>query len=126
MSSYVLDASALLALLNNEMGADGVQAVLEDDTPCFMSTVNWSEVVRKLLGKGLAVQPVADSLLALGLEFKPLDYGLAMSTAQIPALPLSLGDRACLALAQTLGATALTADLIWGTFSLGVTVELIR
>jgi PIN domain nuclease of toxin-antitoxin system len=126
MSNYVLDASALLALLNNETGADRVQAVLEDDTPCFMSAVNWSEVVRKLLGKGLAVQPVADSLLALGLEFKPLNYGLAISTAQIPAPALSLGDRACLALAQTLGATALTADLIWETFSLGVTVELIR
>jgi ribonuclease VapC len=126
MSSYVLDASALLALLNNEAGANRVQAVLEDDTSCFMSTVNWSEVSRKLLGKGLAVQPVADSLLALGLEFKPLDYGLAVATAQIPALPLSLGDRACLALAQTLGATALTADSIWGTFSLGVSVELIR
>ncbi len=122
---YVLDASAVLALLNNETGADRVQSILEDAT-CVMSVVNWSEVARKLLGKGRAVEPVAESLQAVGLEFKSFDYGLAVATAQIAAPPLSLGDRACLSLAATLGAIALSADRIWLTFDSGVTVELIR
>lgn len=64
---YVLDASAILALLNNETGADRVQSILEN-APCVMSVVNWSEVARKLLGKGLAVEPVAESLQAVGLN----------------------------------------------------------
>jgi ribonuclease VapC len=122
---YVLDASAVLALLNNEAGADRVQSVLENAT-CFMSVVNWSEVARKLIDKGRAVEPVSESLQAVGLEFKNFDYGLAVATAHITAPPLSLGDRACLALAATVGAIALSADQIWLTFDTGVIVELIR
>jgi PIN domain nuclease of toxin-antitoxin system len=122
---YVLDASAILALLNDETGADRVQSVLENAT-CFMSVVNWSEVARKLISKGRAVKPVAESLQAVGLDFKSFDYSLAVATAQIEAPSLSLGDRACLSLAATLGAIALSADRIWLTFHTGVTVELIR
>jgi ribonuclease VapC len=125
VSSYVLDASAILALLNNEPGADRVQLILENET-CFMSVVNWSEVARKLVGKGLPVEPVAESLQAVGLEFKTFDYGLAVATAQISGSALSLGDRACLALAAKMAAIALTADQIWLTFNTGTTVELIR
>lgn len=122
---YVLDASAVLALLNNEIGADRVQSVLEDAS-CVMSVVNWSEVAKKLVDKGRAVEPVAESLQAVGLEFKSFDYSLAVATAHIIASPLSFGDRACLSLAATLGAIALSADRIWLTFDTGVTVELIR
>jgi ribonuclease VapC len=122
---YVLDASAILALLNDETGADRVQSALEHST-CFMSVVNWSEVARKLVDKRLAVEPVAESLLAVGLEFKSFDYDLAVATARIVAPSLSLGDRACLSLAATLGAIALSADRIWLTFDTGITVELIR
>lgn len=121
---YVLDASAVLALLNDETGADRVQSVLENAT-CFMSVVNWSEVARKLISKGRAVEPVAESLQAVGLKFKSFDYSLAVATAQIEAPSLSLGDRACLSLAATLGVIALSADRIWLTFDTGVTVELI-
>ncbi|BAZ43793.1 putative PilT protein [Chondrocystis sp. NIES-4102] len=122
---YVLDASAILALLNNETGAERVQSVLEE-AHCVMSVVNWSEVARKLLDKGRAVEPVAESLQAIGLEFKNFDYTLAVTTAQIFAPPLSLGDRACLSLAAALGAIALSADKIWLTLDIGVAVELIR
>ncbi|NJK56211.1 MAG: type II toxin-antitoxin system VapC family toxin [Pleurocapsa sp. SU_5_0] len=124
-NGYVVDASAILALLNDETGADRVQSVLENAT-CFMSVVNWSEVARKLISKGQVVEPVAESLQAVGLEFKSFDYSLAVATAQIEAPSLSLGDRACLSLAATLGAIALSADRIWLTFDIGVTVELIR
>jgi ribonuclease VapC len=122
---YVLDASAILALLNNETGADRVQSVLENAN-CFMSVVNWSEVARKLVAKGRAVEPVAEGLQSIGLEFKSFDYSSAVATAKIKAPPLSLGDRACLSVAATLGAIALSADRIWLTFDTGVTVELIR
>jgi len=125
MSSYVLDASALLALLNNEPGADVVQAALTDDT-CYMSTVNWSEVAKKLLDRKLAVEPVAQTLKGLGLEFIDFNYDRAIATAQIQAPALSLGDRACLALAQSLGAVALSADRIWQTLALDINIQIIR
>jgi ribonuclease VapC len=122
---YVLDASAVLALLNNEVGADRVQFVLENAT-CLMSVVNWSEVARKLVDRERPVEPVSESLQAVGLEFKDFDYSLAVATALIAAPPLSLGDRACLSLAAEVGAIALSADQIWLKFNTGITVELIR
>jgi ribonuclease VapC len=125
MNSYVLDASAILAFLNNEPGADRVQAVLSQGR-CFISVVNWSEVARKLVLKRLPVEPVAQNLLAVGVEFRDFDYQLAIATAQIEAQALSLGDRACLSLACGLGATALTADTIWQSLVTGINVELIR
>lgn len=125
MSSYVLDASAILALLNNEPGADVVQSALTDAT-CFMSVVNWSEVARKLVARGLAVEPVAQTLEGLGLEFKDFNYSQAVAAARLEAPALSLGDRACLALAQSLGVVALTVDQIWQTFALGIPVQLIH
>ena len=124
-SSYVLDASAILALLNNEPGADRVQAALTDAV-CVMSVVNWSEVARKLVLRHQSVESVADSLMALGLVFKDFNYRQATATARILALSLSLGDRVCLALSLELGATALTADKIWTSLATGVNIELIR
>ena len=124
-SDYVLDASAILALLNNEPGADRVQEVLMDKA-CTMSVVNWSEVVRKLVLRSQPVESVAQSLMGLGLVFQDFNYRQATATAQIMALSLSLGDRACLALSLELSATALTADKIWQTLALDVNVELIR
>ncbi|OWY63535.1 twitching motility protein PilT, partial [cyanobacterium TDX16] len=84
MSSYVLDASAILALLNNEPGADVVQSALTDAT-CFMSVVNWSEVAKKLVIRGLEVEPVAQTLGGLGLEFQDFDYRQAVAAAQLEA-----------------------------------------
>jgi ribonuclease VapC len=125
LERYVLDASAILALLNNEPGADRVQAVLTA-RDCTISVVNWSEVARKLVLAGQSVDAIAQSLMALGLGFKDFSYRHATATAQILALPLSLGDRACLALSLELGAIALTADKIWQTLALEVRIELIR
>ncbi len=122
---YVLDASAVLALLNNEPGADVVQSALSDSS-CFMSVVNWSEVAKKLVDRELAINPVAQSLIALGLDFKDFDYQQALTAAGLKAPSLSLGDRACLALTLTLKATALTADKVWRTSLPNLNIELIR
>jgi PIN domain nuclease of toxin-antitoxin system len=125
MSSYVLDASAILALLNNELGAEKVEQVLLNEV-CFMSVVNWSEVARKLVLRGHSIESVGDQLTALGLEFKDFNENSAIATATIEGMALSLGDRACLALAIELEAVALTADRIWQTIATGATVECIR
>lgn len=125
MSNYVLDASVVLALLNNEPGADIVQAVLNNET-CIMSAVNWSEVAKKLFDRNLAIEPVAQTLQGLGLEFQDFDYNQAVATARLQAPALSLGDRACLGLAQSLGAVALTCDRIWQNYNLSISIQLIR
>lgn len=117
MSSYVLDASAILAFLNNEPGAERVEEVLLNES-CFMSAVNWSEVARKLVQRGGSVDEVLDNFIALELEFKDFTLNCANATARLEGTALSLGDRACLALAVELGAMptgggyaiALTAD----------------
>ncbi len=128
MSSDVLDASALLALLNAEQGSEQVQAALA--AGATMSAVNLSEVVAKLSEAGLseaAIRSVLDSLALDVVDFdadQAYDAGL-LRQATKPA-GLSLGDRACLALAQRLGLPVVTADRNWRHMQLGVTIRLIR
>lgn len=120
----VLDASAVLALLFREKGAAEVEDVLADSA---MSAVNWSEVVQKLAVRDV---PAPDALFVLGLRvepFTPADAGTAATLwTRGRALGLSLGDRACLALATRLGSEAWTADRVWATGDLGVRVRVIR
>jgi len=128
VSSDVLDASALLALLNAEQGSEQVQAALA--AGATMSAVNLSEVVAKLSEAGLseaAIRSVLDSLALDVVDFdadQAYDAGL-LRQATKPA-GLSLGDRACLALAQRLGLPVVTADRNWRHMQLGVTIRLIR
>ncbi len=135
MSSYVLDASALLALLNNEPGSARVMAVLPD---AVILSVNFSEVVAKLARDGRSAAEIRFYLDALGLTVVDFDRALAYETGFLLPLTkaggLSLGDRACLALAASLGVPALTCDdlrsvvdhRVWATLNLGVQVELLR
>lgn len=127
MSSYVLDASALLALLRAESGAEAVATKLPD---AVMSSVNLSEVATKLVADGMPVEAVRESVGSLDLEIRAFDAGFAYRAAssreRTRRHALSLGDRACLALAERLDATALTADRAWAEVDLGVAIELIR
>lgn len=129
----VLDASALLAYLQGEPGADYVAASLTQGTA--MSAVNWAEVLSKLLERGKLPQAVTAQLRDLGLLGQailiyPVDEALALINAELlpstRAMGLSLGDRACLALALTLNLPALTADKAWSSVDAGVSVQLIR
>jgi ribonuclease VapC len=131
--SAVLDASALLAYLQGENGAEQVSAALTHGT--VISAVNWAEVLSKLADKGKPPEAVSDQLTQLGLlgqaiQIYPLDAGLCEEIAKLSPLTrsagLSLGDRACLALASHLKLPALTADQIWKTLNVGVSVHLIR
>lgn len=100
-----------------------------------MSAVNWAEVLSKLLERGKLPQVVTAQLRDLGLlgqaiQIYPVDEALALIMAELlphtRAMGLSLGDRACLALALTLNLPALTADKAWSNVDAGVSVQLIR
>jgi ribonuclease VapC len=127
MREYVLDASALLALLNAEKGADAVQDLLPR---AVLSTVNLAEVVTRLAGAGMPQDEIREALALLGLESVPFDSEQAFQAGLLfpptQSLGLSLGDRACLALAKISGATAVTADRAWQAFDDGAKVLLIR
>lgn len=124
----VLDASAILALLYREPGADAVEEVLDGGV---VSAVNWSEVLRKLAQRGLrSGSATVAPLQELGLRIEPFTPDDARLAAELwdagRETGLSLGDRACLALAHRLSAEAITADRAWKTPDVGVTVRLLR
>ena len=125
--SAVLDASALLAYLQREPGAGSVRAVLGS---AIMSTVNWTEVVQKAAGSQSEAAELLGDLESLGLVLAPFSASQASIAGSLrePTLELglSLGDRACLALAIENGETILTADRIWERLSLWVGIEVIR
>ena len=127
MSRVVLDSSALLCVLNGEAGADRVAQVLPS---AVIGAANLAEVVTKLRERGLNAEEVEEVLGGLHLDVRPFTPAQAYATGHLRpatrALGLSLGDRACLALAAELGVPALTADQAWSSADVGVTVEVIR
>jgi PIN domain nuclease of toxin-antitoxin system len=123
----VIDASALLALLNTESGADVVAEALPGGV---ISAVNLSEVVAKLCEAGMPENAIRQALQPLGLEVEPFDeeqaYQAGWLRGATQRVGLSLRDRACLSLAQRLALPVLTADRTWSELSVGVTVRVIR
>ena len=124
----MLDASAVLALLQEEPGADAVEAALDD---AEMSCVNVSEVLQKAEQHGIDTEGLEVDLEALGVRLHTFDIRAARETAELWAptrsAGLSLGDRACLALARRLGGIAVTADTRWAEFErIDIRVEVIR
>ena len=126
-SGAVLDASALLALLDGEPGQEVVAPLLPG---AVIGSVNLAEVVGKLAERGMPEAEIREALDGLALEVHPVDETLAYATGVLrPGTRehgLSLGDRACLALAATLGLPAYTADRVWAQLDLDVEVRLIR
>jgi|APTNR8051073442_1049403.scaffolds.fasta_scaffold25209_3 PIN domain nuclease of toxin-antitoxin system len=122
-----MDASAVLALLNGESGADRVAMRLAGSV---ISTVNLAEVHSKLADYGMSDGEIGEVTDALGLEPVPFDAGMAQRAGRLRpltrALGLSLGDRACLALAVAVQLPVLTAEQAWTCLDLGVRVETIR
>ncbi len=127
MSKYVLDASAVLALLNQETGKERVEAVLADSC---IGTVNYCEVLGKLIDAGMSEQDARESVELLNVEVVSFDTELARLAAVLrpttKKLGLSLGDRSCLALALARRNIAVTAERIWTKLKIGVKIELIR
>ena len=124
----VLDASALLALLHNEKGGDIVEEAIFNKA--IISSVNWTEVIQKAIARNIRVDNLDNELAAVGLSFLSFDMQQAYIAGslwqQTKELGLSLGDRACLALAIHLDLPVLTADKIWQQLDIGVSIQLIR
>ncbi len=129
MTVAVLDASALLAMLMGKPGGEVVRPFLADSA---MSTLNLSEVVGHFARNGAAGSQIRSALDPLPILHVPFDETLAYEAGlMLPATRpagLSLGDRACLALAGRMGVRAITADRSWVPVGkqLGIAVELIR
>ena len=129
MTLAVLDASAVLALLFGETGVDAVRPRIRGG---FISTVNMAEVLAKLVDKGLPPDEAARAVDMLGMEAVPLSIEQAQLSAALRVttrvIGLSLGDRACLALARERGLPAVTAERRWPEVAeqVGVTVDVIR
>ena len=123
----VLDASALLCLLNDEPGADRVATVL---TRSVIGTVNFGEVVSKLRERGVPLDEIREALGGLHLDVRPLTTSQAMTIGDLRpvtrSLGLSFGDRACLALALDLGLEAYTTDAALARTEIGSTVTNVR
>ncbi|MBA3471731.1 MAG: type II toxin-antitoxin system VapC family toxin [Rubrobacter sp.] len=131
----VLDASAVLAYLQDEPGAEVVEAALNDGA--CVSAANWAEVLSKLAELDQDPDEVAErfkqeGVLGEGLVVYPLDEAQARRVARLRpttrSTGLSLADRACLALATSLDLPALTADRAWAELPspLTTSVMLIR
>jgi ribonuclease VapC len=127
MAKTVLDASALLAFINREPGAEMVTAVLGE---AAISTVNFSEVVTKLALRNRSPQRILDELTEFELEVVDFNRALAEDAGLLATATrgqgLSLGDRACLALARRKNAVALTADNAWRQVQVGIEIQFIR
>jgi PIN domain nuclease of toxin-antitoxin system len=128
VSSSILDASAVIALIDNEPGADQVAGAIQ--AGAAMSAINVAEVVSKLSERGFSPEAIGDAVAAFAFERIDFDTTLALEAGLLRAptrhLGLSLGDRACLALARRLGLPAITADRNWARASVGVTVQVIH
>lgn len=116
MNECVLDASVILACLNGEPGADVVNELI-GSTLCMASTVNHSEAVAKLCDWGMPVEEACAVIASLELKIIAFDESLSRHCAALRAPTrargLSLGDRACLALARHRACPAYTADRPW-------------
>lgn len=122
-----LDASALLALLFGEPGAEEVADVIAAGAAA--STVNLSEVATVLVRHGKdPLQILAPVCEQVAVEsFTDVDaFAAAALYPKTSKRGLSLGDRSCLALAQRLGVPALTAEQVWADLDIDVDVQLIR
>ena len=127
--TYVLDASAVLAILFNEPGAAVVAGAIEDGV--LVSSVNISEVVAKMIERGAPDGLTQNQIAFLSLEVRDFSeadgFAAGFLRRQTEPFGLSFGDRACLALAQRAGLSALTADRSWQRLELpGLQVELMR
>ena len=127
MANVVLDASAILAVLNSEPGAE---LVLPELDGAMVSIVNYAEVMSKLANGGADRQVASEAILRLGVRLADFDQELADRTGELRPLTrhrgLSLGDRACIALAEREGVAVLTADRKWRDVVSTVEIRLFR
>jgi ribonuclease VapC len=127
MISCVLDASAILAYLEEETASREVEKLLDE---AAVSAVNIAEVASKLAERGAPADKIRLTIQALGVEVIPCDEAIAYRIGDLrnstKTLGLSLGDRACLATALQHNVRAITADRHWKTVKVGARIHVIR
>jgi len=128
MASIVFDASAILALLRDEPGADVVAQYIGDG---LISAVNFQEVIKGLLRREVPIDAALAMMDALHLDVRPHGRDDAIAAAKLyPATKefgSGLGDRTCMALAIAEGLPVLTADREWAKIEIpGLTLSLAR
>jgi PIN domain nuclease of toxin-antitoxin system len=125
--TWVLDTSALLAVLQREPGAELVRSVLR---AALISSVNFAEAASTMVFRGSSINVAESALFGYGVPVIAFTADHAVEAARLRPLTakqgLSLGDRACLALASLQGLPVMTADRSWGTVDVGVQIEVIR
>ena len=130
MSRTVLDASAILAVLRREAGADAFLQKLNTLPPTAVSVVNLAEVHAKLVQHGASAREAWEAAKASAEEIFDFDQRQARISgdliSQTQVNGLSLGDRACLALAMALKSPVYTADHAWKKLKIGVDIHVIR
>jgi PIN domain nuclease of toxin-antitoxin system len=123
----VLDASAVLAAFFDEPGAD---RIAERMSGALFSTVNYAEVVTKLVDRGTPRDQILEIMAQLDVEVVSVDRDQATTAGllrhETRSAGLSLGDRTCLALAISRGGVALTTDRAWAELDIDAVVEVVR
>jgi len=127
MTGFVLDSSAVLAVMFGESGQERVLATLPG---ALLSTVNLTEIISKLTTRGVSAQNAENAVRRLGVECVDFSAAHARIAGELRPLTksagLSLGDRACVALGIEREAEILTTDRAWATIVVPVTISLIR
>lgn len=127
MSEVVVDASAVLALLNQETGSEEISQVIGN---AAISAVNLSEVIAKLAEAGIPEEDIRQILFNLNLEVILFneEQGLkaGMMRPATKSMGLSFGDRACLALGIYFNQPVITTDRLWGSLNLGIEIRVVR
>lgn len=127
MSNLILDASALLALVYEEPGHEMVAHAMPK---AIMSSINLSEVLAVLYEEGVPEDQIDLDIANLVTRVVDFDRKQAVIAAKLrkstKKLGLSLGDRACLALAKSLELPVLTADKQWSKLNLELEIRMIR
>ena len=127
MSAVVFDSSVLIAILRQEPGSEvGEQSLNE----ALISTVNLAEVATYLARNSVPAETINDALATFPIEIVPFDREQGLIAGCLypvcKSLGLSLGDRACLALAKSKRLPVLTADKAWLELMIDVSVKSIR
>jgi PIN domain nuclease of toxin-antitoxin system len=127
VSSVVLDASAVIAIMHGEKGHEIARRYL---VGAMISAINYSEVLKKAVERGSSLNAAQYHLENFSLTVVPFDEHLAVRTAELwPAgrkVGLSLADRACLALAIDRKAKVVTADKDWKKTGIDVAMVMFR
>ena len=126
MSAIVFDSSVVIAILKQSRGFKSAEKTLSD---ALISTINLAEVATYLARNSVPSDTIQEVLASFPIQVIPFEETLAIQTGCLyPSckhLGLSLGDRACLALAISRKLPVLTADQVWSKLDLGIPIQVL-